>query len=103
MADKIVKKKNSEVKTKKSTAKLGDEGKKILKRDLRDEKTIAMDFAEKVQKKFDRIVKASVLFGSNATAKDDANKDSDIDIILIVDDAAIEWGMELVAWDREEP
>jgi len=102
MADKIVKKKNSEVKTKKSTAKLGDEGKKILKRDLRDEKTIAMDFAEKVQKKFDRIVKASVLFGSNATAKDDANKDSDIDIILIVDDAAIEWDMELVAWYREE-
>ena len=102
MADKTIGKNTFKNKTKKPAAKLGDEGKKILRRDLLDEKTIAMDFAEKVQKKFDRIVKASVLFGSNATAKDDANKDSDIDIILIVDDAAIEWDMELVAWYREE-
>ncbi len=61
---------------------------------------IAMDFAAEVHKRFENIVKASILFGSQA--KDTANTDSDIDIILIVDDAAIEWDMELVAWYREE-
>ena len=71
-------------------------------RKLRTEKDIAMDFAIKVQRKFDRIVKASVLFGSRATAKNNASVSSDIDIILIIDDAEIEWDMELIAWYREE-
>ncbi len=86
----------------KKPEKVSNEGGKILRRELRDEKTIAMDFAEKVQKKFDRIVKASVLFGSQATAMAGSGSDSDIDIILIVDDAAIAWDLELVAWYREE-
>lgn len=64
------------------------------------EKEIAMDFAVKVQKKFDRLVKSSILFGSQA--KDTACEGSDIDIILIVDDASINWDAELVAWYREE-
>ena len=102
MVNKSVNKKNSKKKTKRPAVVVGDEGKKILNREMKDEKTIAMDFAERVQKKFDRLVKASVLFGSNATAQDSANQESDIDIILIVDDAAIEWDMELVAWYREE-
>jgi len=71
-------------------------------RKLRSEKDIAMDFAIRVQKKFDRIVKASVLFGSNSTAKNNASVGSDIDIILIIDDAEIEWDLELIAWYREE-
>jgi hypothetical protein len=66
------------------------------------EKDIAMDFAMKVQKKFDRIVKASVLFGSQASAKNSSEEGSDIDIILIVDDAAVNWDLELVSWYREE-
>lgn len=64
------------------------------------EKEVAMDFALKVQRKFDRMVKASVLFGSQA--RDTAEEGSDIDIILIVDDASIQWDLELVSWYREE-
>ncbi len=66
------------------------------------EKEIAMDFAVKVQQKFDRIIKASVLFGSQSTAKNNPTEGSDIDIILIVDDSAVKWDLELVAWYREE-
>lgn len=69
-------------------------------RKLVSEKDIAMDFAMKVQQKFDRLVKASVLFGSQA--KNNASASSDIDIILIIDDASISWDLELVAWYREE-
>ena len=72
----------------------------LLNRTLKNEKDIAMDFAMTVHNKFDRIIKASVLFGSQA--KNTATKNSDIDIILIVDDAAINWDLELVAWYREE-
>jgi len=72
----------------------------VPERKLLTEKDIAMDFAEKVHKKFDRVVRASVLFGSQA--KGEGVVGSDIDIILIVDDAAIDWDLELVAWYREE-
>jgi len=78
-------------------------GVKILpleKRTLRNNKELAMDFAEKVHKKFDRLVKASILFGSQAT--NTSTSTSDIDIILIIDDASINWDLELVAWYREE-
>jgi len=64
------------------------------------EKDIAADFALQVHKKFDRLIKASILFGSQS--KGTANATSDIDIILIVDDASINWDIELVAWYREE-
>lgn len=67
-----------------------------------DEREIAMDFATKVQKKFDRIVKASVLFGSQTQGQNSAVPGSDIDIILIVDDVSIDWDLELVSWYREE-
>jgi predicted nucleotidyltransferase/uncharacterized protein (UPF0332 family) len=67
---------------------------------LRTERDIAMDFATRVHKKFDRVVKASVLFGSQA--KNTATPESDIDIILIIDDATIQWDLELVSWYREE-
>ncbi len=67
---------------------------------LINERDIAMDFAEKVYQKFDKMVKSIVLFGS--TAKKTSSHGSDIDIIIIVDDAAIQFDQELVAWYREE-
>lgn len=72
----------------------------IEKNKLINEKEIAMDFAEKVHKKFDRMIKASILFGSQAT--NTAKAGSDIDIILVIDDSSINWDMELIAWYREE-
>ncbi|MBU0761218.1 MAG: hypothetical protein KJ600_01035 [Nanoarchaeota archaeon] len=73
----------------------------LVRKLLRNEKEIAMDFAMKVHEKFDKVVKASVLFGSQAKVGQ-ADLGSDIDIILIVDDAAIEWDLKLVSWYREE-
>jgi len=67
---------------------------------VKTEKEIALDFAVKVHEKFDKIVKASILFGSQTKGTSTAS--SDIDIILIIDDAAINWDLELIAWYREE-
>lgn len=67
---------------------------------LMNDYDIALDFATRVHQKFDRIIKASILFGSQA--KNTATEKSDVDIILIIDDAAISWDLELVAWYREE-
>src|SRR3989344_2690788 len=72
----------------------------ILDRKLISEKDIAMDFAINVQRKFSSMIKSIVLFGSQA--KDTATSSSDIDIIIIIDDASIRWDAELVAWYREE-
>ena len=59
-----------------------------------------MDFATKVYQKFNKLVKSIVLFGSAAKKTNVAN--SDIDIIMIIDDASIRWDQELIAWYREE-
>lgn len=67
---------------------------------LKTEHDIAMDFAVKAYKKFDKLVKSIVLFGS--AAKKSQTIGSDIDIILIIDDAAVKWDQELIAWYREE-
>ena len=67
---------------------------------IRTEKDIAMDFAVKVHKKFGDMLKASILFGSQA--KNTATPESDIDIVLVIDDATIKWDLELVSWYREE-
>jgi predicted nucleotidyltransferase/uncharacterized protein (UPF0332 family) len=72
----------------------------IMPKTPKSEKDIAMDFAIAVHKKFDRLVKASVLFGSQA--KNTASASSDIDIILVIDDASINWDLEMVSWYREE-
>lgn len=73
---------------------------KISQPELKTEKDIAMDFAMKAHQKFDRLIKASILFGSQAQNK--ATVGSDIDIIIVIDDASIQWDMELIAWYREE-
>ena len=67
---------------------------------LKKDTDIAMDFAEKVYKKFDKIIKSVILFGS--TAKQEAVSGSDIDIIILIDDVSISWDQELIAWYREE-
>lgn len=65
-----------------------------------NEKEIAMDFATKAYEKFNEIIKSIILFGS--TVKETAKKDSDIDLVIIIDDASIQWDEELKAWYREE-
>ncbi len=67
---------------------------------LASEREIAMDFASKMYREFDRMIKSVVLFGSSA--KHVAMPDSDIDIIVIIDDVEIAWDEELIAHYREE-
>ena len=80
---------------------ISKESVKILKTmKLATEREIALDFATKVYKKFDSMIKSVVLFGSSA--KKVSTPTSDIDIIIIIDDVSIAWDQELVAWYREE-
>jgi predicted nucleotidyltransferase len=67
---------------------------------IKGEREIASDFAIKVYDKFDQIIKAIILFGSSA--KKISTEDSDIDVIIIIDDVAVNWDEELIAWYREE-
>ncbi|MBI2044415.1 nucleotidyltransferase domain-containing protein [Candidatus Pacearchaeota archaeon] len=67
---------------------------------LKTEHEIAADFATKAYQKFNKIIKSIILFGS--TAKKTQTPGSDIDIIIIIDDASLKWDMELIAWYREE-
>lgn len=67
---------------------------------LRTEHDIAMDFAVKIYKKFNKIVKSVVLFGS--TIKQTSTTGSDIDLIIIIDNVSIHWDQELIAWYRTE-
>lgn len=64
------------------------------------ERDIAMDFSLKVYNKFDQLIKSIVLFGS--AAKKLSTSQSDIDIVIIIDDVAMNWDDELIAWYREE-
>src|SRR3989344_2313599 len=64
------------------------------------ERDIAMDFATKVYEKFSKMIKSIVLFGSQV--KQSSQTGSDIDVIVIIDDASIQWDAELIAWYREE-
>jgi len=68
--------------------------------ELTEERDIAMDFASKVYEKFTSIIKSIALFGSSAKGTGAAK--SDIDIVIIIDDATIQWDQELIAWYREE-
>jgi len=87
-----------EISKKKKSKKINK--KNIPSLQLKTESDIAMDFAVKAYKKFDKIIKSVVLFGS--AVKKTAVAGSDIDIILIVDDVSINWDQELIAWYREE-
>ena len=61
---------------------------------------IAYDFATKAYTEFKDVIKSIVLFGS--VSKQEQGKNSDIDIIIIVDDCSIKWDQELIAWYRQE-
>lgn len=91
---KFVKEKNS---SKKSTKTESTKPATLL---LKTEQDIAMDFAIKVYKQFDKLIKSVVLFGS--TVKGTATAGSDIDIVIILDDASVRWDQELIAWYRQE-
>lgn len=86
--------KNSESKKKKINSK------KYPTFQLKTESEIATDFAIKLYEKFDKIIKSVVLFGS--TMKQTSVKGSDIDLIIIIDDASVNWNQELIAWYRIE-
>jgi len=90
---------------KKKTSKKKEHPKKAKKNnvksvEIKDEEDIAMDFAIKAYKRFNKIIKSVVLFGSSV--KKDATSSSDIDIVIIIDDVSINWEQELVLWYREE-
>lgn len=85
-------------KTEKSISKISTKEHHTLK--LKTERDIAMDFAEKAYQRFDKLIKSIVLFGSQTKGKNTPG--SDIDIILIVDDASINFDETLIAWYREE-
>ena len=68
--------------------------------EMRNERDIAMDLATQIHRKFGDFVKATILFGSQA--KHTARASSDIDIMIIIDDASIAWDLELTSWYREE-
>ena len=73
---------------------------KPLTMKLSNEREIATDFGTKVYQEFDQMIKSVVLFGSST--KQTATSESDIDIIIIIDDISINWNQELIAWYREE-
>jgi predicted nucleotidyltransferase/uncharacterized protein (UPF0332 family) len=85
---------------KKESKKIEKLPQKIPTLDLVFNKDIAMDFATKVYKKFGKSIKSIILFGS--TAKKTNVHGSDVDVIIILDDASIIWDHELIAWYREE-
>lgn len=101
---KKVKRANTKKTSKKETKNVGKKVSKQVKKsetmELKTEHDIAMDFAIKAYKKFDKVIKSIVLFGS--VAREEGVVGSDIDIILIIDDAALKWDQEMIAWYREE-
>jgi predicted nucleotidyltransferase/uncharacterized protein (UPF0332 family) len=94
---KMAKKENKKVSPKKGTIVAEKKPKTLM---LAGEREIASDFALKVYEKFDQMIKSIVLFGSSA--KKVSTPESDIDIIIIIDDVSIQWDQELVAYYREE-
>ncbi|MDP1728847.1 MAG: nucleotidyltransferase domain-containing protein [archaeon] len=67
---------------------------------LNAERDIAADFANKVYQRFDKMIKSVILFGS--TAKQVRTSGSDIDIIVLIDDASVKFDSELIGWYRAE-
>lgn len=101
----MVKKDKKENETLKSSKKSKKKTKKISPKEfptlkILNEHEIAMDFATKAYKKFSKLIKSIILFGSSV--KQSATSTSDVDIIMIIDDSAIQWDQELIAWYREE-
>jgi predicted nucleotidyltransferase len=90
-------KKEEKEKVKRVSKKMKDAAPTLL---LGNEREIASDFAMKVYQAFDQMIKSIVLFGSSA--KQASTPDSDIDIIIIIDDVSVKWDNELIGWYRDE-
>lgn len=73
---------------------------KIKTLKLMTDHEIATDFAVKAYQKFGKIIKSVVLFGS--VEKKTISHNSDIDIILLLDDISVNWDEKLVVWYRDE-
>ena len=97
---KVVKRKRTKKKSKKEVHTNNPDTKNFPTLNLKTEQDIAADFAVKAYKKFDKLIKSIILFGS--IIKGDKVVGSDIDIIILLDDASIKWDQELIAWYREE-
>jgi predicted nucleotidyltransferase/uncharacterized protein (UPF0332 family) len=74
--------------------------KNVRSLDLKTDFDIAMDFATRLYNKFNKLVKSVIMFGSSV--KKTATTGSDIDIVIIIDDASVLWDQELIAWYRTE-
>jgi len=99
----MVKKKSSKTTKKKQSSKKNSKKKEKSSNkplSLKRERDVAMELASNVHKKFGTMVKASILFGSQA--KKTSTTKSDIDVIFVIDDVSISWDEELIAWYREE-
>ncbi|MFC1685998.1 nucleotidyltransferase domain-containing protein [Nanoarchaeota archaeon] len=81
--------------------KISQDPKKIARSlKLTSEREMAQDFAQKVYQKMGKVIKSVILFGS--AAKGTSKAKSDIDVVILVDDATVQWDQELIAWYREE-
>jgi predicted nucleotidyltransferase/uncharacterized protein (UPF0332 family) len=89
-----------EEKNKKQNSKKKPNTKDFPTLNIISETDIALDFATKIYKKFDKLIKSVVLFGS--TVKKTNTASSDIDLVVIIDDCSVKFDQELVAWYREE-
>ena len=95
---KVVHKKDA---TKKKTTKKKSVSKKSIKTlQLMTDHEIATDFATKAYKLFGKTIKSIVLFGSVEEKKISHN--SDVDIIVLLDDVSVEWDSAGIAWYREQ-
>jgi uncharacterized protein (UPF0332 family)/predicted nucleotidyltransferase len=63
------------------------------------ERDMAMDFASKVYREFDALIKSIVLFGSST--KVNVEDKHDVDIIIILDDISVKFDDELISWYRK--
>ena len=97
---KVSKKTSKKISHKKKTIKKKSIPKNIPTLKIKRESDIALDFATKAYKKFNKIIKSIILFGS--TEKQSKVAGSDLDIILILDDVSLKWDQELIAWYRKE-
>jgi len=88
------------VKQERGTRQEGKKKEMVETTKLVDDREIAYDFAVRVYERFNKLVKSIILFGSSA--KKTSSSQSDIDIIIIIDDCSIQWDEELIAWYREE-
>jgi predicted nucleotidyltransferase/uncharacterized protein (UPF0332 family) len=91
--------------TKKAVHKKTNHKKSVSKKNVKTlqlmtDHEIATDFAVKAYKEFGKTIKSIVLFGS--VEKKKITHNSDVDIIILLDDVSVTWDEAAVAWYREQ-